>query len=105
MNKLIEVTADTFEAEVLRATVPVLLDWYGDHCGPCKRMVPILEDLAAELEGRAKVVKADAIANDELSEVYGISALPTFQVFKNGAEIVRLVGMKSKERLLEALTE
>ena len=48
MSKLIEVTADTFEAEVLRSAVPVLVDWYGNHCGPCKRMVPILEDLAAE---------------------------------------------------------
>lgn len=103
MSNVINATDDTFKAEVIESPLPVLVDFYADHCGPCRQLAPILKDLADEIQGRAKVVKVNAQENPGLSLDHGIGAVPTLIVFRGGEEIRRLVGLQSKESLLNAL--
>jgi thioredoxin 1 len=105
MSKLVEINEATFDTEVLRSPLPVLVDFYAAHCPPCRTMVPVLEQLAEEVEGRAKVVKADASESPDLAQEFRISAVPTFLIFKAGKVVYRTVGAKSKRQLLEVLGE
>ena len=97
------VTTETFKAEVLESPVPVLVDFYADWCGPCRALIPILAELSAEAEGRYKVVKVNTDDQPDLSVEYGVNALPTILVFKEGKVKGKLVGLQSKARLVEAL--
>jgi thioredoxin 1 len=101
--KVIEVTPANFQAEVLESPIPVLLDFYGATCPPCKAMAPVIEELADQLDGVVKIAQADVQQNEPLAVKYGISAVPTFLVFKNGQEVGRLRGLQSKARLLQLL--
>ena len=103
MSNVIIATDDTFQAEVIKSPLPVLVEFYADHCGPCRQLAPMLEDLAEELQGRAKIVKVNVYENPGLSLDYGISTIPTLIVFRGGEEIRRLVGVQSRESLLNAL--
>jgi thioredoxin 1 len=103
MNKVIEITEANFQAEVLESPVPVLLDFYGATCPPCQAMMPVIEELAADLGGTVKVVKANVLENESLAVKYKIAAVPTFIVIKNGQEVGRLRGVQPKAALLEAL--
>lgn len=98
-----QVTTETFKAEVLKSPVPVLVDFYADWCGPCRALIPILAELSAEAEGRYKVVKVNTDDQPDLSVEYGVNALPTILVFKEGKVKGKLVGLQSKARLVEAL--
>lgn len=100
---MISITNNTFDAEVLESDVPVLVDFYADHCGPCRALAPLLEELAHELKGRAKIVKVNVTAEEQLSRDFEISAVPMLIVFERGRVVARLLGVQSKERLLEAL--
>ena len=102
MSKLIEVTDDTFEQVVLGSSVPVLVDFYADHCGPCALLKPILAALAESMGDKVKVVTVDAVANERLAHAYKIAAVPTLIVFK-GVEVHRMVGLKDLHYLREAL--
>lgn len=93
MNKLIEVTTDTFEAEVLRSPVPVAVDFFSEQCGPCRILKPILESLADAIGDRAKIVAVDVAENGRLAIELGISAVPTIIVFNNGKPTRRMVGL------------
>ena len=97
------VTTETFKAKVLESPVPVLVDFYADWCGPCRALIPILAELSAEAEGRYKVVKVNTDDQPDLSVEYGVNALPTILVFKEGKVKGELVGLQSKARLVEAL--
>ena len=105
MSKVIEVTGDTFEGEVIHAKGPVLVDFYADYCGPCKILKHFLSSFADQLRDRAKVFTVDAIANPDLSQSYRISAVPSLIVFKNGKETARFMGLVPEDVLLKALTE
>lgn len=78
------VTEKTFEQEVLKASVPVLVDFFAEWCGPCKAMAPALEQVASELEGKLKVVKVDVDKSPEIAQKYRIQAMPTLMIFKDG---------------------
>lgn len=97
---------DTFEAEVLRpsATMPVLVDFWADWCGPCKMLAPTLERLATEYAGRARIVKVDTEAERELAAYFGIRSLPTVRVFRHGKPVEDAVGVQP-ESVLRALIE
>jgi thioredoxin 1 len=99
---MIAVTEDNFDA-LLASKLPVLLDVYADWCPPCRRIAPLIEQLAVELEGRALVAKLDSEAYPNLIARLGIDSLPTFIVFNEGAEVHRMVGLQARETLLDRL--
>lgn len=100
-----EINAAEYDAEVLGASVPVLLDVYGDYCPPCRQLAPVLDRLAEEFEGRAKVLKIEAGSNGELAGRLGVSSVPAVLAYSNGREVGRLVGLRPEaayRKLLEA---
>ncbi len=96
-----EVTDRNFEEEVLRAGVPVLVEFWASWCLPCKAMDSILEELEREYEGRLKVCKLNVDRNKFTAKRYGVEGVPTFMVFKGGEVMVREVGAKSRRELQE----
>jgi thioredoxin 1 len=103
VSNLIEVNDSNFEAEVLRSPVPVLVDFFGEHCGPCRMLKPVLVALAESMGNSLKIVAVDVAANERLVNDYRISALPTLIVFREGKERDRMVGLKDMKYLMEAL--
>jgi thioredoxin 1 len=99
MSEISHVTDDTFEAEVLKSDVPVLVDYWAEWCGPCKVIAPVLEEIAAEYDGKMKVCKLDIDANEGTPPKYGIRGIPTLMLFKNGAVEATKVGALSKSQL------
>lgn len=103
MNEVIYLNGTNFEAEVLESPLPVLVVFTSVLCSPCQRLKPVLNELASDLGQSAKIVAVEVTMNERLAERYGIAALPTLIVFSGGRETHRLVGLKTKEYLLEAL--
>ena len=99
----LKINSENFEKEVLNSEKPVLVDFFADWCGPCKMMAPIVEELATELEGKAKVGKINVDENSDIAVEYNVMSIPTLIVFKNGKEEKRLVGVRDKEELLGLL--
>ncbi len=94
----VKVTESSFDDQVLKSDVPVLVDFYAEWCGPCHVQAPILDELAREIE-TAKIVKVDVDENQQLATRYEIRSIPTLLVFKNGQVIARHQGVASKEQL------
>ncbi len=94
-----QVTDADFAAEVLASDVPVLVDFWAEWCPPCHRLAPVLDELAAEYAGRARVVKLDVDANPDAARAYGVMAMPTLTVFRGGQVVSQVVGAQPKARL------
>lgn len=103
MSKLVEVNEASFEAEVLRSEVPVAVDFYGEYCGPCRMLKPVLESLADDLGNSAKIVAVDVVASPDLVQEHGVSAVPTILVFHNGLLTHRMIGLGALANLRKAL--
>lgn len=103
MSSVIEVNDFNFEAGVLRSPVPVLVDFFGEHCGPCRMLKPVLVALAESMGDSVKIVTVDVAANEQLVNDYRISAVPTLVIFQDGKERHRMVGLKDMKYLKEAL--
>ncbi len=95
------VTDASFNQEVLESDTPVLVDYWAQWCGPCKMIAPILEEVAAEYEGKIKVLKLNIDENNETPPKYGIRGIPTLMLFKNGEVNATKVGALSKTQLAE----
>jgi thioredoxin 1 len=104
-NEVTAVTNETFEQEVVQSPNPVLVDFYADWCGPCKTVGPIVEELAAEYEGRITVRKVDIDSNPELAHRYGVRSIPTLMVFNGGEAKDTIVGAVPKSRLSEFIDQ
>ena len=94
-----EVTDQSFEQDVLKSDVPVLVDFWAEWCGPCKALAPAVEKVAGEYEGKAKFVKLNIDDNNQVAQQYGIKGIPTLILFKNGAEADRTVGLTTKDNI------
>ena len=98
-DKIVAVTDDSFEGEVVGAEGPVLVDFWADWCGPCKMIAPILDEIAGEYEGKLKVAKLNIDENPNTPPKFGIRGIPTLMLFKNGNVEATKVGAVSKSQL------
>lgn len=100
---VVHITDATFEAEVLRSPILTITDFWAEWCMPCKRIAPILAELATEYSGKLKIAKLDVDSNPETPERYGITGIPTLLVFSGGELVETLVGFLPKNKLVEKL--
>ncbi|QQM46693.1 thioredoxin [Streptomyces liliifuscus] len=100
-----EVTDADFEAEVIGAELPVLVEFTADWCPPCRQIAPVLSAVAAEEGDRLKVVQLDVDTNPETTNAYGVLSMPTLIVFRDGQPVKSMVGARPKRRLLEELAD
>lgn len=98
-EQILYVTDDTFEAEVIKSSNPVLVDYWAEWCGPCKMIAPILEEIASEYTGKITVAKLNIDDNPQTPPKYGIRGIPTLMLFKDGNVEATKVGALSKSQL------
>lgn len=103
MAELVNVTDNSFDAQVLKCDIPVVADFWAEWCEPCKPVESFLNEIAAEYAEQLKVVKVDIEDNPKVTSDYGVLTIPTVIVFKFGQEVERLNGMQTKESLLKKI--
>ena len=102
-NSIVEVTDANFDADVLKSDKPVLIDFWATWCGPCRAIAPIVDELATEYQGKAKIGKMDVDRNSATPMRYGVRGIPTLLVFKGGQVKEQIVGAVGKEVITKAL--
>ncbi|HLR77289.1 MAG TPA: thioredoxin [Balneolaceae bacterium] len=103
MSKALTFSDDSFKNDVLNSDKPVLVDFWAEWCGPCRMVGPIVEELAGEYEGKAKIGKVDVDSNPETSTEYGIRSIPAMLIFKDGEVVDQIVGAVPKAQLKKQL--
>jgi thioredoxin 1 len=101
--KPVTITDDNFDSEVLKSSEPVLIDFWATWCGPCKMIAPIVEELAGEFEGKAKIGKLDVDENQQTSIKYGVRSIPTILIFKDGKLKDTIIGAVPKPQIVSKL--
>lgn len=102
-DKVVVVTSQNFESEVLRSTQPVLLDFWAEWCAPCRALGPTIDALAEQFHGRVKVAKLDVDQSPDLAGQYGVQSIPTLLLFRGGNVLEQRVGLLSKDELARLL--
>ncbi|NOY70465.1 MAG: thioredoxin [Deltaproteobacteria bacterium] len=102
-GNLLEINDDSFEAEVIKSDIPVLVDFWAPWCGPCKAMGPVLEEISKDFEGKLKVCKCNVDDSPVTPGNFGIRAIPTLILFNNGEKANQMVGMMEKSKLVDAI--
>ncbi len=103
MSKTVELTDGNFEQEVLNSDQPVLVDFWAEWCGPCRMIGPVVEEMAGEYDGKAKIGKVNVDTNPEVSVKYGIRSIPALLIFKNGEVVDQIIGAVPKTQLSKQL--
>jgi thioredoxin 1 len=103
MSKPIHVTDDSFEAEVKKSDIPVLVDFWAPWCGPCKMIAPILDELAGEYDGKVKIAKVDVDSNPKTPASFSIMSIPALLFFKNGKIVDQVIGAVPKAQLMSKI--
>ena len=104
MAKVEVVNKDNFKEMVLESTTPVLLDFYANWCGHCQKLLPLLDEVAVEMDGKLNVMKVNVDENREFAQKFEIKGLPTMLLFKAGSEVDRLIGFMPKEKIIDKVT-
>ncbi|NUN51308.1 MAG: thioredoxin [Planctomycetaceae bacterium] len=105
MANVTELNEKNFDAEVLQASQPVLVDFWAPWCGPCRMIAPVVEQLASENAGGLRVAKINIDESPNLAASYGVSSIPTLMIFKDGEVVDRFVGVQPKTRLQDAIDQ
>ncbi|MBT3548946.1 MAG: thioredoxin TrxA [Gammaproteobacteria bacterium] len=105
MSLVLNITDDSFETDVLKSEIPVLIDFWAEWCGPCKVLGPIIDDLAPEFDGKVKFTKLNIDENPSTAPKYGIRGIPTLMIFKSGELNATSVGVLTKSELTNFIKE
>ncbi len=101
----INFTDSNFDSEVLKSTIPVLVDFWGPGCAPCMIQSPIIDELAQELTGKVKIGKLNVADNYQIASRYGVMSIPTLIIYQNGNIVDQMMGLQSKDVLLQKLSK
>lgn len=104
MAKVEMVNKDSFQAMVTESTGPVLLDFFANWCGHCQKLLPVLDEVAGDLDGKVQIMKINADENRDMAQKFAVKGLPTMILFKDGSEIDRLVGYMPKDKIIEKVS-
>ncbi|NUN10107.1 MAG: thioredoxin [Ignavibacteriaceae bacterium] len=99
----VEITDGNFQNEVLNSNVPVMIDFWAEWCGPCKRIAPIVDEVSKEYAGKAKVGKLNVDDNQQVAMQYGIRSIPALLFFHNGQVYDQIIGVTSKDKIVDKL--
>ncbi|MBQ8669414.1 thioredoxin [bacterium] len=100
MGNVLELNDSTFETEVVNSSIPVLVDFWATWCGPCRKLGPVVDEIAESYEGKVKFVKINVEESLETAKKYSISGLPSLLVFKNGEAVERMAGLMPKSTII-----
>ena len=103
MSKPVEIEEARFDDAVLKATIPVLVDFWAPWCGPCRMVAPIVDELSGEYDGKVSFYKVNVDDNRKIANKYGVMSIPTLIIFKNGAPVGNIVGFRPKPELKKSL--
>ena len=104
-GNVLELTAESFSTEVENSSVPVLVDFWAEWCAPCRRLAPIVEELANEYAGKVKFCKVNVEEEGELAQKFGIRSIPTIIIFKDGKPVNQLIGLQPKSEISKVLDQ
>ena len=103
MSNALEVNDTSFDQEVKQSEILALVDFWAPWCGPCRKIAPIIDEIAEDYKGRLKVVKVNTDENVRIAQEYSISGIPSILIFKNGEAVERLVGLMQKSTLISSI--